>query len=131
MPTLLSSSISTYLNIKVCFLIVHTSICAICNLHLWDVNVRSDHRLNDFTFLQNFKVSTALLKQGVVCVNVSQFRNFEDDVKDRASMYVRAVGKVTNAMLLRNLVRLHGHQRKLVNHDPYQLTPAAVSQQQP
>ena len=31
-------------------------------------------------------------------------KNFEGDVKDKASIYVPAIGKVTIVMLLRNLV---------------------------
>jgi methylenetetrahydrofolate dehydrogenase (NAD+) len=33
-------------------------------------------------------------------------QNFNPDVKERASIYVPAIGKVTIVMLLRNLVRL-------------------------
>lgn len=33
-------------------------------------------------------------------------QNFTPDVKERASIYVPAIGKVTIVMLLRNLVRL-------------------------
>lgn len=33
-------------------------------------------------------------------------QNFTSDVKERASIYVPAIGKVTIVMLLRNLVRL-------------------------
>lgn len=70
----------------------------------------------------SYKVSTAKLKNGCVCVNVSSEKNFEKDVREKvrqtgpslkfqtelmgiaqASIYVPAVGKVTILMLLRNL----------------------------
>jgi len=54
----------------------------------------------------NFKVKTEWLKDGSVCVNVSSEKNFEKDVREKASIYVPAVGKITILMLLRNLLRL-------------------------
>ena len=74
-----------------------------------------------------YKVPTAALKDGCVCVNVAADKNFEPDVRDKvqlrvfdrlsvvvfvvycvvrvlqASLYIPAVGKVTILMLLRNL----------------------------
>lgn len=50
-----------------------------------------------------YKVDTALLKPGTVCVNVASEKNFGADVREKASIYVPAVGKVTILMLLRNL----------------------------
>ncbi|KAF7355735.1 Methylenetetrahydrofolate dehydrogenase [Mycena sanguinolenta] len=61
----------------------------------------------------SYKVKTAWLKDGCVCVNVAADKNFESDVRDKASMYIPAVGKVTILMLLRNLLRLQ--QYKAVN----------------
>jgi len=56
---------------------------------------------------ENFKVPTELLRDGVVCINFSSFRNFDGPaVKEKASIYVPSIGKVTIAVLLRNLVRL-------------------------
>ncbi|KAF4575311.1 hypothetical protein EYR40_004948 [Pleurotus pulmonarius] len=55
---------------------------------------------------EGYKVPTASLKDGCVCVNVSAEKNFQEGVRDKASMYVPAVGKVTIMMLLRNLLRL-------------------------
>ncbi|KAH9887784.1 methylenetetrahydrofolate dehydrogenase [Xylariomycetidae sp. FL2044] len=56
---------------------------------------------------QNFKIDTALIRDGAVCINFSSFRNFDGPaVKEKASIYVPSVGKVTIAILLRNLVRL-------------------------
>ncbi|KAJ3410880.1 hypothetical protein HDV05_003135 [Chytridiales sp. JEL 0842] len=54
----------------------------------------------------NYKVDTQLLKEGVVAINFSTAKNFNEDIKQRASIYVPAVGKVTVAMLLRNVLRL-------------------------
>ncbi|KAJ7591442.1 NAD(P)-binding protein [Mycena floridula] len=51
----------------------------------------------------NYKVKTAWLKDGCICVNVAADKNFEKDVREKASIYVPAVGKVTILMLLRNL----------------------------
>lgn len=55
----------------------------------------------------NFKIKTELLKDGVVAINVSSSNNFNEDVETRASMYAKAIGKVTIAMLQRNIVRLY------------------------
>ncbi|KAJ3184746.1 hypothetical protein HK101_009832 [Irineochytrium annulatum] len=59
----------------------------------------------------NFKVDTAKLKEGVVAINFSTSKNFNDDIKTKASIYVPSVGKVTVAMLLRNLLRLAEYQQ--------------------
>ena len=71
---------------------------------------------------ESFKLPTQLLREGAVCINFStekvcgfppepkhrltdlDKKNFEVDVKDKASMYVPAIGKVTIVMLLRNLL---------------------------
>ncbi|CAA7258556.1 unnamed protein product [Cyclocybe aegerita] len=50
-----------------------------------------------------YKVKTEWLKDGCICVNVAADKNFDKDVRDKASIYVPAVGKVTILMLLRNL----------------------------
>ena len=70
----------------------------------------------------SFKLPTGLLKEGAVCINFSTEKvcdfssrlihstlftlnkNFEGDVRDKASIYVPAIGKVTIVMLLRNLL---------------------------
>lgn len=53
----------------------------------------------------SFKVEPELLKQGAVCVNFSSEKNFDGPaVKEHASIYVPAIGKVTIAVLLRNLL---------------------------
>ncbi|KAJ7872075.1 hypothetical protein B0H13DRAFT_2253599, partial [Mycena leptocephala] len=58
----------------------------------------------------SYKVKTEWLKDGCVCVNVAADKNFEADVRDKASLYIPAVGKVTILMLLRNLLRLQQYK---------------------
>ncbi|KAJ7129249.1 hypothetical protein C8R44DRAFT_978675 [Mycena epipterygia] len=58
----------------------------------------------------SYKVKTEWLKDGCVCLNVAADKNFEKDVRDKASMYIPAVGKVTILMLLRNLLRLQQYK---------------------
>ncbi|KAK3330423.1 hypothetical protein B0H66DRAFT_469136 [Apodospora peruviana] len=54
---------------------------------------------------ENFKVPTELIRDGAVCINFSSYRNFDGPaVKEKASIYVPSIGKVTIAVLLRNLV---------------------------
>lgn len=53
---------------------------------------------------EKYKVPAHLLKDGAVCINFSSERNFNPDVKEKASIYVPAIGKVTIAVLLRNLL---------------------------
>lgn len=54
----------------------------------------------------DYKVKTGMLKEGCVTVNVAADKNFEKDVRDKASIHIPSVGKVTILMLLRNLLRL-------------------------
>lgn len=54
----------------------------------------------------SFKVPTSMVKPGSVCVNFSSEKNFEKDVRTRASLYLPSVGKMTCTMLQRNLLRL-------------------------
>ncbi|OCF40247.1 methylenetetrahydrofolate dehydrogenase (NAD+) [Kwoniella heveanensis CBS 569] len=63
--------------------------------------------------VQSYKVATRDLKDGCVCVNVAGEKNFEADVRERASIYVPSVGMMTIAMLQRNLLRLCGYQDKI------------------
>jgi methylenetetrahydrofolate dehydrogenase (NAD+) len=54
-----------------------------------------------------------LVREGAVCINFSTHKNFDgDEIKKKASIYVPAVGKVTVAMLERNLVRLYDYQNQ-------------------
>eukprot|EP00128_Syssomonas_multiformis_P005165 Colp12_sorted_trinity150504_noHs@1913 len=59
---------------------------------------------------QGYKLPSAWVRDGAVCINFSTFKNFEDDIKEKASIYVPSVGKVTVCMLERNLVRLCQYQ---------------------
>jgi methylenetetrahydrofolate dehydrogenase (NAD+) len=52
----------------------------------------------------SFKVPYEYVKDGAVCVNFSSEKNFTPQVKERASIYVPAIGKVTIMILLRNLL---------------------------
>ncbi|KAJ4396813.1 Methylenetetrahydrofolate dehydrogenase [NAD(+)] [Gnomoniopsis smithogilvyi] len=57
--------------------------------------------------VESYKVPTELIRDGAVCINFSAYRNFDGPaVKEKASIYIPSVGKVTVACLLRNLVRL-------------------------
>lgn len=58
----------------------------------------------------SYKFPVEYIKYGAVCINFSSDKNFNPDVKDRASLYVPSIGKVTIAMLLRNLLRLINNQ---------------------
>lgn len=51
-------------------------------------------------------VSGAEIKPAAICVNFSQYRNFDVSVLDVASAFVPRVGPMTVAMATRNLVRL-------------------------
>lgn len=55
---------------------------------------------------ENYKLPTKFIKDGAVCINFSSHKNFNDDVKEKASLYVPMTGKVTIAMLIRNMLRL-------------------------
>jgi 5,10-methylene-tetrahydrofolate dehydrogenase/methenyl tetrahydrofolate cyclohydrolase len=56
-------------------------------------------------------VSAAEIKQGAICLNFSTFRNFADDVLEKASAFVPRVGPMTVTMALRNTVRLYKQTR--------------------
>ncbi|KAL8860115.1 MAG: hypothetical protein Q9178_003379 [Gyalolechia marmorata] len=64
-----------------------------------------------------FKFPTKLLKEGAVCINFSTDKNFGPEVKDKASIYVPAIGKVTIIVLLRNLLRIVQNRKPLSNED--------------
>lgn len=55
-----------------------------------------------------YKVPLEKMRDGAVCINFSSERNFTPEVKEKASIYVPAIGKVTIAVLLRNLL-VSGH----------------------
>lgn len=54
-----------------------------------------------------YKIDASMMKEGVVAINFSTFKNMDDDVKQKASIFVPSVGKVTVSMLQRNLLRLY------------------------
>lgn len=55
--------------------------------------------------VESYKVPTELIRDGAVCINFSSYKNFDGPaIKEKASIYVPSVGKVTIAVLLRNLV---------------------------
>ncbi|KAI3406651.2 MTD1 [Candida oxycetoniae] len=53
-----------------------------------------------------YKFPTKLVRYGAIVINFSSSKNFHDDIKERAALYVPSIGKVTIAILLRNLLRL-------------------------
>ncbi|CZR54115.1 related to methylenetetrahydrofolate dehydrogenase (NAD+) [Phialocephala subalpina] len=56
---------------------------------------------------KSYKVDVSKLRDGAICVNFSSDKNLEAAaVKEHASIYVPTIGKVTIAVLLRNLLRL-------------------------
>ena len=62
---------------------------------------------------KDYKIDMKLIRDGAVCVNFSSEKNFNgDEVKEKASIYVPAIGKVTIAVLLRNLLRLVQNQKE-------------------
>lgn len=66
-----------------------------------------------------YKVDTSLIRDGAVCINFSSEKNFDGPaVKEKASIYVPAIGKVTIAVLLRNLLRLVQNQNALAAAPP-------------
>ncbi|KAL3417583.1 tetrahydrofolate dehydrogenase/cyclohydrolase [Phlyctema vagabunda] len=60
-----------------------------------------------------YQVPLKYLKAGSICINFANDKNFGPGVKDKASIYVPAIGKVTIAILLRNICRLVQIQRDL------------------
>ncbi|OKL58680.1 Methylenetetrahydrofolate dehydrogenase [Talaromyces atroroseus] len=55
---------------------------------------------------EKYKFDTSLLRGGAVCINFSSEKNFDPVVKEKASIYVPSIGKVTIVVLLRNLLRI-------------------------
>lgn len=54
----------------------------------------------------SYKFPSELVSNGAVVINFSSAKNFNDDIKQKAGLYVPSIGKVTISMLLRNLLRL-------------------------
>jgi methylenetetrahydrofolate dehydrogenase (NADP+)/methenyltetrahydrofolate cyclohydrolase len=57
-------------------------------------------------------IRAAELKAGAVAINFSTAKNMDDDVIDRASLFVPRVGPITVAMLLRNTLRLYDNYHR-------------------
>ena len=50
------------------------------------------------------------IREGAICVNVSERKNFDDSILERASVFVPRIGPLTVAMATRNLARLASMQ---------------------
>ena len=75
------------------------------NLKLEDVAPQSDIIITGVPS-GSYKFPSELIKEGAICINFSSDKNFDNaGVKERAGIYVPAIGKVTIAMLLRNLYK--------------------------
>ncbi|AWU76081.1 hypothetical protein CAS74_000018 [Pichia kudriavzevii] len=61
---------------------------------------------------KTYKFPSNYIKRGAICINFSSEKNFVDEeVEKVASLYVPSIGKVTIAMLLRNLLRLMNNKK--------------------
>jgi methylenetetrahydrofolate dehydrogenase (NADP+)/methenyltetrahydrofolate cyclohydrolase len=49
------------------------------------------------------------LAPGAICINFSTLKNFADDVREKAAVFVPRVGPMTVTMALRNTLRLHAN----------------------
>ena len=95
------------LNRTLCFFVFHQ--VHETNLTTEDVIPMSDVVITGVPS-KSYKLSNKLLRDGVIAINFSSFQNFEDSVSEKASIFVPSVGKVTIAMLQRNLLRLYNYQ---------------------
>ena len=55
----------------------------------------------------SFQIDSNKVRQGAIAINFASASNFSEGIEDRAAAYVPAIGKVTVAILERNLLRLH------------------------
>lgn len=78
---------------------------------LEDVAIKSDVIITGVPS-PSYKFPVEYIKDGAVCVNFSSEKNFSPEVKEKASLYVPMIGKVTISMLLRNLLRLIDNKEK-------------------
>jgi methylenetetrahydrofolate dehydrogenase (NAD+) len=70
----------------------------------------------------SYKFPSELIRDGAICINFSSDKNFDNaGVKERAGIYVPAIGKVTIAMLLRNLYWASSYFELMVDYD-YMIT---------
>ena len=51
------------------------------------------------------------VREGVICVDVAEFTNYDESIMERASVFVPRVGPLTIAMAARNFVRLANMRR--------------------
>jgi methylenetetrahydrofolate dehydrogenase (NAD+) len=82
-----------------------------CSLSVEEVLSQSDVVITGVPSA-SYKLPLAPLKDGVVAINFSFQQNIPDEVRQKASIFVGSVGKVTVSMLFRNLVRLAAYQRE-------------------
>jgi methylenetetrahydrofolate dehydrogenase (NAD+) len=62
-----------------------------------------------------YKLPATHLKDGVIAINFSTSKNMGPEVQEKASIFVPSVGKVTVAMLERNLTRLYEYQKQNID----------------
>jgi methylenetetrahydrofolate dehydrogenase (NAD+) len=60
---------------------------------------------------EHFKVPTAHLRRGAVCIDLSEHGNFDADVRARAGVFAPRLGSVTILMLKMNALVLHCRAR--------------------
>lgn len=60
---------------------------------------------------ESFKVKTAALRPGAVCIDLSEHGNYEQDVRARAGVFAPRLGSVTILMLKLNALVLHYRAR--------------------
>ena len=53
------------------------------------------------------------VRAGIIAVNFSAYRNFEDGIRDRAGVFIPRVGPMTVTMALRNTLRLYRNRSAL------------------
>lgn len=61
--------------------------------------------------VESYRFPTEYVRNGTVVINFLSVKNWDDDVKQKAGLYVPSIGKVTIAMLLRNLLRLINNKK--------------------
>jgi 5,10-methylene-tetrahydrofolate dehydrogenase/methenyl tetrahydrofolate cyclohydrolase len=57
-------------------------------------------------------VTAREIRAGTTCINFSTFKNFADDVQDKAGVFVPRVGPMTVTMALRNTLRLYDNYHR-------------------
>lgn len=82
-----------------------------CNKSLEDCAKSSDIIITGVP-TKTYKFPSEYIKRGAIVINFSSEKNFVDEeVEKVASLYVPSIGKVTIAMLLRNLLRLMDNKK--------------------